>query len=66
MPGKQETERGPAAREVHLKVDGKEVALNGFVRDVFQETVVGLVRTLGTDDEEARIELTIEPAEETF
>ena len=62
MPGKNETRRGPSPREVRLKVDGREVELNGFVEDVFQETVVGLVRALGTDDEEGSIELTIGPA----
>ena len=66
MPGKDETERGSAPRDVHLTVDGKEVKLNGFVQDVFQETVVGIVRALGTDDEEARIELTIGPAERSL
>ena len=66
MPGKSETERGSAPRDVNLTVDGKEVKLNGFVQDVFQETVVGIVRALGTDDEEARIELTIGPAERSL
>lgn len=62
MPGKTETRRGASPREVHLTVDGRDVKLNGFVADVFQETVVGLVRALGTDDEEGSIELTIGPA----
>lgn len=59
MTGKVETKRGGSPREVVLKVDGREVELNGFVRDVFQETVVGLIRALGTDDEGSLIELTI-------
>jgi hypothetical protein len=65
MPGKNETRRGSAPREVHLEVDGHEVELNGFVADIFQEAVVGLVRALGTDDEEGRIELTIGPGNVT-
>ncbi|MFO8041612.1 MAG: hypothetical protein R6U25_00295 [Alkalispirochaeta sp.] len=33
--------------------------LNGLVLDVFQETVTALVRSLGTENEDARIELEI-------
>ena len=62
MRGKDETRRGSSPRAVRLTVDGREVKLNGFVEDVFQETVVGLVRALGSDDEAGSIELTIGPA----
>jgi hypothetical protein len=43
-------------------VDGHDVELNGYVADVFQETILALVRTLGTEDEQARIEVTIHRA----
>lgn len=59
MPGKKETSRKSEPREVSLTVDGKEVVLNGFVQDMFQEALVGLVRALGTEKESGRIELTI-------
>ena len=58
-------DRGPKrtvrAREIHLSVDGEEIALNGYVQDVFQETILALVRTLGTCDEDASIAVTIAP-----
>lgn len=64
MPGKPTTKRRPREREVRLMVDGAEVKLNGFVKDVFQETIVGIVRALGTEDESKSIELTISEAPE--
>lgn len=59
MPGREATGREISAREVHLTVNEKEVELNGFVKDMFQETVIGMVRALGTDDENGSIRLTI-------
>ena len=64
MPGKPTTKRRPRERTVRLVVDGAEVKLNGFVKDVFQETVVGIVRALGTEDESKAIELTVSEASE--
>ena len=61
MPGKKNVERGDATRDVELRVDGEAVELNGFVQDIFQEVLVGLVRSLGTDDEEGAIEIRISP-----
>ncbi len=60
MSGKKSAARGTEARKITLKVNGVEVSLNGFVMDVFQEVVTGLVRTLGDEDERAKIELVIE------
>ncbi|MFP4330803.1 MAG: hypothetical protein ACLFP6_08800 [Spirochaetaceae bacterium] len=59
MPGKRNVDRGEGAREVTLLVDGKEVEINGFVADVFQEVAVALVRSLGTEKPSGRIELSI-------
>jgi hypothetical protein len=59
MPGKPTTKRRSNDRAVRLLVGGQEVKLNGFVRDVFKETIVGIVRALGTEDEESEIQLTI-------
>lgn len=60
MPGKRAVERGETARGVEVTVGGKKVELNGFVEDVIQEVVVGLIRSLGTDDEQESIEVRIE------
>ncbi|MDA3948889.1 MAG: hypothetical protein PF508_06645 [Spirochaeta sp.] len=59
MSGKRNVERRGPARDISLRVDGRDVELNGFVLDVFQETVTALVRTLGTENEDGRIELEI-------
>lgn len=61
MTGKRDVERRMEAREVTLRVDGVEVDLNGYVKDVFQETVLALVRTLGTEDPDRTIEVSIGP-----
>lgn len=65
MPGRRDTRRGGAVspREIRLVVDGEDVALNGYVQDVFQETIVALIRTLGTCDEAASIAITIAASE---
>ncbi|TVR68406.1 MAG: hypothetical protein EA427_10880 [Spirochaetaceae bacterium] len=47
-------------RKVELKVGGSPVELNGFVQDLFQEVLVGLVRSLGTEDPSKRIEVLID------
>ncbi len=52
-----------ASREVTLAIDGVPVQLNGFVKDVFQEVVVGLVRSLGDEDPQGRIELLVSAAD---
>ena len=62
MPGKKRVERKEAARSVELTVGEKRVELNGFVEDVIEEVVVALVRSLGTEDPEAKIEVTISGA----
>lgn len=59
MSGKQTTRRQGAPRTVELSVGGQPVALNGYVMDVFQEVVVGLVRALGGENPEQEIRLTI-------
>jgi hypothetical protein len=59
MSGKRNAERRGVARDITLRVDGHAVELNGFVLDVFQETVTALVRTLGTENEDGHIELEI-------
>jgi len=64
MPGRTKTKRTPRIRTVRLDVGGSQVRLNGFVQDVFRETLVGLVRSLGTEDEKAEIRITISPIEE--
>ncbi|TVQ40861.1 MAG: hypothetical protein EA384_01820 [Spirochaetaceae bacterium] len=51
-------------RQVTLSIDGSPVQLNGFVKDVFQEVVVGLVRSLGDEDPAGRIELLVGPERE--
>ena len=51
-----------ANREVTLAIDGVPLQLNGFVKDVFQEVVVGLVRSLGDEDPQGRIELLVSAA----
>ena len=51
MSGKRNVERQKPVRNVTLRVDGHQVELNGFVLDVFQETVTALVRSLGTENE---------------
>ena len=60
MPGKK-TDRNHtlSTREIHLKVDDQEIELNGFVQDVFQETIVALVRSLRACDERLSIGITI-------
>jgi hypothetical protein len=46
-------------RTVDLVVDGHPVEMNGFVQDLFQEVLVGLVRSLGTEDPDGRIEVVV-------
>ena len=50
-------------REITLIIDGSPVAIKGFVKDVFQHVVVGLVRSLGDEDGVGRIEVVIGPAD---
>lgn len=58
MAGKPDTKRS-VDRTVELRIDGAPVQLNGFVQDAFQEVLVGLVRSLGEENAEGRIELKI-------
>lgn len=53
------TNESRRAREISLKIDGREIELNGFVQDTFQEVVVGLVRSLGGENEQGTIEITV-------
>jgi hypothetical protein len=62
MPGKNDAPRQDT-RTVQLTVNGLPVELNGFVMDVFQETIVGLVKALGTEKPEGTITVTIGPDE---
>ena len=61
MAHSEENGRRPD-REVTLTIDGSAVPLNGFVKDVFQEVVVGLVHSLGNEDAAGRIELLVSAA----
>ena len=46
-----------------MRIDGVEVYLNGFVADVLQEVVTGVVRSLGDENERGRIEITVAAGE---
>ena len=59
MPGKHTAPRRGANRPVTLEVNGKPVDINGYVMDVFQEVVVGLVRSLGTENTEESITISV-------
>lgn len=59
MSGKREVPRKDEFREVELTVDGANVAINGYVMDVFQEVVVGLVRALGDENPDGEIRVTV-------
>lgn len=60
MPGKTKTTHdSPSRRSVTLTVDGVEVPMNGFVMEVFEETLRALVRTLHTEDERGELVLRI-------
>jgi len=58
MAGKK-TGRSSGDREISLRIDGQQVELNGFVQDAFQETIIGLVRSLGDENEKGSIEVRI-------
>lgn len=62
MSGKREVPRKKDSREVELTVDGQQVPLNGYVMDVFQEVLVGLVRALGDEDPDKAIQVSIGPS----
>jgi hypothetical protein len=59
--GKREVPRKEKSREVELAVDGKKVSINGYVMDVFEEVVVGLVRALGEENPDGEIRVTVAP-----
>jgi hypothetical protein len=61
MSGKREVPRKKEAREVELTVDGKKIAINGYVMDVFEEVVVGLVRALGEENPDGEIRVAVAP-----
>lgn len=63
MSGKN-TQRSTGERAVTMHIDGKPVELNGFVQDVFQEVIVGLVRSLGHNDETGALEIRIASADD--
>lgn len=63
MPGKHTVQRRGDDRAVTLQIDGSPVELNGYVMDVFQEVVLGLVKSLGTEDPTGEITLTVGAAE---
>lgn len=62
MANQSESSRSPM-REVTLAIDGAPVVMNGFVKDVLQHVVVGLVRSLGDEESNGRIEILIGPAD---
>ncbi|HKK49717.1 MAG TPA: hypothetical protein VJ932_11515 [Alkalispirochaeta sp.] len=62
MPGKHTAPRRGDNRPVTLQVNGRTVDINGYVMDVFQEVVVGLVRSLGTENPEETITISVGPA----
>jgi hypothetical protein len=57
-------EEAPMERQVELKVGGKTVPLNPFVRKVILNTVLGLIRSLKKVRPEQEILLSIGPQEE--
>ncbi len=61
MSGKQNAPRKSDSRKIELTIDGQTVPLNGYVMDVFQEVVVGLVRALGDENPAGHIEIDISP-----
>ncbi|MFP4153128.1 MAG: hypothetical protein ACLFR8_10875 [Alkalispirochaeta sp.] len=61
MSGKRDVPRKTDSREVELAINGTVVELNGYVMDVFQEVVVGLVRALGDENPDASITVSIGP-----
>jgi hypothetical protein len=61
VSGKREVPRKEKSREVELAVDGKKVSINGYVMDVFEEVVVGLVRALGEENPDGEIRVTVAP-----
>jgi len=61
MSGKRDVPRKTESREVELAINGTAVELNGYVMDVFQEVVVGLVRALGDENPDAAITVSIGP-----
>lgn len=46
-------------RLVEIHVGDEQLELNGFVMDLFQETICGMVRALGTNDLTKTIQITI-------
>lgn len=48
-----------AQRDVYVEVNGESLSLNGFVQDLFQEVIVGLIRSLGEADEASTIRITV-------
>ncbi|MFW5827886.1 MAG: molybdopterin-guanine dinucleotide biosynthesis protein B [Alkalispirochaeta sp.] len=63
MPGKHTAPRRGDNRTVTLQVNGKPVDINGYVMDVFQEVAVGLVRSLGTENTDDSITISVGPVE---
>lgn len=59
MSGKREVPRKTESREIKVTIDGQTVPLNGYVMDVFQEVVVGLVRALGDENADGAIQVTV-------
>ena len=45
---------------IKLRVDGKNIGLKGFVRDIISSSVVGMVKTLKGCNDPGRIEITID------
>jgi len=45
--------------EVTLKIDGKEVVINGFVKDVLRNSALSVVKELRGYDENKKVEITI-------
>lgn len=48
-------------RKVTIKVNGKKLVMNKFVRDVTSNIVTGLVEPLHDADPDGVIEITVEP-----
>lgn len=58
----QQSEQGKTKQEyrlVEIYVGEEKLELNGFVMDLFQETICGMVRALGTHDTSKTIKVII-------
>ena len=48
-------------QEITLKIDGRDVPMNPFVKNIFTRTILGMVSSLSGVEKPSRIELDIFP-----